>query len=416
MKQIIRHIIIKVIPYLWILIVGITSSCIETHDFESEIENFESALVVEATITDEMKQQKILLSRTFELYEEKSSPETNAVVKVVDDLNREYLFLESSAGVYLSNKEFSAEQNRSYTLSIQTGDAKVYNSTSLGINQQTKIDSLYPVRYFNEEGIEGVSIFVDSSDPTETYNYYRYEYEETYKIISPLYKPFKLIITEGGLLPDVMVVPRTEQVQICYNTVKSNAIIINRTLGLTETEVNKFSVRFLERGNYFMSHRYSILVRQYAQSNESYRFYEALKKVSEKENLLSENQNGFFAGNIHSQNNIKEKVLGYFEVSSVADKRLYFNFEDLFPEEQTRPFIDKCDDLMNPKESYGLDHHPAPDVSPLEQAIIEGMQFYDYKIPPYDETGELAPYILVRRECGDCTALGKTEIPNFWIE
>ena len=297
------------------IIVLVNYSCIETFDFESEIEIFESALVIEATITNELKPQEILLSRTFRLEANVPSPERRAQVKIIDNTNTEYLFKESdSAGTYLSTLPFAAKQNQDYTLSIITNDGKEYSSTPTKLTQNTKMDSLYAVRDFNEDGVEGMSIYVDSYDPTGNSNYYRHEYEETYKIIAPFWSNKDLVVIDSpnnaafGVQYNLSFVPRSQEEQVCYNTVTSNAINISNTVDLEEDRLDKYRARFIGRDNFIISHRYSILVSQYVQSREAQEYYEKLKLFSASESLLSENQPGFFEGNVFSLDKSNEKV------------------------------------------------------------------------------------------------------------
>ena len=77
--------------------------------------------------------------------------------------------------------------------------------------------------------------------------------------------------------------------------------------------------------------RYSILVKQYVQSLAAHTYYETLKEISDNGSILSQTQPGFFRGNISSVDNPREKVIGFFEVSSYSEKRIFFNFSDLFP-------------------------------------------------------------------------------------
>ena len=379
-------------------------SCIETfEDFKTE--TFESALVIEATITNELKKQEILLSRTFALEEDGPSPESNAEVKVIDDLQNEYIFQEADSGRYVSTIAFNAEPNRIYKLSIKTADGRSYTSDQTQLTQATQIDNLYAVREFNQDGIEGVSILVDSFDPAGNSKFYRYEYEETYKIVAPKYVPFEIVFHEGSRVNFDRVI-RVEQEKICYNTVVSNSIILTSTTNLTEDRVSQFPVRFLSRENYIISHRYSILVKQFVQSREAFVYYEALQKFSQLENLFSENQPGFFNGNVFSENNRDEKVIGFFDVSSVNLRRMYFNYSDFFPNEDSLPFAINCGFVAPELISFGGN-------TPLFDHIRSGFQYFS--VNEGDRYG-LGPFLLVQRECGDCTALGKTEIPDFWIE
>jgi len=127
---------------------------------------------------------------------------------------------------------------------------------------------------------------------------------------------------------------------------------------------------------------------------------------------LSENQPGRIIGNVFLEENSKEKVLGYFEVSSVSTQRVYFNYEDLFPDEDLPPYIIGCNTFFAPAVEGPIGSYP------LYDHLLRGYQYYDTY-----ESGMLitifpleGPEILIAPECGDCTFLGKTEIPDFWIE
>lgn len=396
---------------LLITLIGcISNSCVETFDFETEVETFESALVIEATITNELKSQEILLSRTFALDEDGPSPENNANVKVIDGVQNEYLFHETDPGVYISNTAFSVQPNRNYTLQIITNNGRSYASQPTQLTKNTHIDNLYPLRSFNDDGVEGMSIFVDSFDPTGNSNYYRYTYEETYKIIAPLYDSLEIVFQEGSFFDHDLIL-RPEQEKICYGTTKSNTIIITSTIGFVEDRIDQFRVRFISRDNYIMSYRYSILVKQHVQSREAYTFYETLKDFSESESLFSENQTGFISGNVFSVANQQEKVLGFFDVSFLDAHRVYFNYEDYFPGEVLPPYAIGCNGFVAPLvETLGGGH-------PLFDHIVQGFQFFGFN-PGSDDDFVFGdgPYVLVTRACGDCTALGSNVVPDFWIE
>ena len=69
------------------------ASCIDP--FEPETVDFNSAIVIEATITDENKKQEILLSRTFALDTTGIYGERGAEVKVTDTNGTAYNFMEA---------------------------------------------------------------------------------------------------------------------------------------------------------------------------------------------------------------------------------------------------------------------------------------------------------------------------------
>jgi hypothetical protein len=407
-----------------IIITGILLSAISCVDeIPLETDSFESVLVIEATITNENKQQEILLSRSF-MFDSISVQESGATVKVIDDAMNTYTFLETEPGVYKSQSPFAAFPNRNYNLSVVASGSE-YGSSEMQLTQPTTIDNLYFERDFNENGIEGVSVYIDSYDPTENSKFYRHEYEETYKIIAPLYSPEELI-SNGVVFPIlpanqpnfnsiqelmdflVTIQLRPEQEQICYNTIASNTIIVTNTNDLLEDRLDKYRVHFVGRDNSEIMYRYSILVRQFVQSLEAHAFYETLKSQSISESVFSETQPGFLQGNVFSENDATQKVIGFFEVTSFDSKRVFFNYADLFVDEDLPPYYVVCDDFFKPDI---LTVDPLSGIwtgSPLVQAINDGFQYFDSE-------GDL-PYRLVLNVCGDCTNLGSNTVPDFWEE
>ena len=402
------------------------ASCVEEIPLQTEF--FESVLVVEATITNENKQQEIKLSRSFKFGDTIPSQEPGATVKIIDDLMNTYSFTETQVGIFKSQTNFAAEPNRVYNLSITTSDGKQYGSTEMQLTQPTLIDSLYVERDFNENGIEGVSVYVDSYDPTASSKYYRHEYEETYKIIAPMYSPLEMISNnvEFPIFPEdqpawetiqdlvdfvVTTQLRPEQEQICYNTIKSTYIMLENTNDLLEDKLDKYRVGFIGRDNAEIMYRYSILVKQFVQSRQAYSFYEILKTQSISESVFSETQPGFIEGNVFSLDNSREKVIGFFEIASVDSKRVYFNYADLFQGEDLPPYFITCDDFHIPDV---IRADPLTGIW-LSSPLADDIKYRDYQYFD-DNQGGYLPYRLVVNVCGDCTFLGDNEVPDFWVE
>ena len=382
-------------------------SCIEKIDLVTTTD-FESALVIEATITNELKQQKVVLSRTFRLEEEGPSPESFAMVRIVTENGDFIAFQEEEPGLYLSTSEFAAVPNLEYQLDITTTDGRVYGSTAMQLTNQTQIDDLYLERGLNENGQEGISILVDSFDPAGNSKFYRYTYEETFKIIAPAYNSLDLIVVSHppGNCPVFAFEIKDQPQLICYRTDKSVEIIIENTNQFVEDRIDNFRVRFINRNNYIMSHRYSILVNQYIQSSEAHEFYKSLKEFSESESLFSQIQPGFLNGNVFSNVDVGEKVIGYFEVSSVDSSRIYFNYEDQFPGEDLPPYYINCGPFAPPACLISGE-------SPVADELMRGTKYFRENSTMEEDEG---PYDLVLPPCGNCTVLGSTQPPDFWIE
>jgi hypothetical protein len=389
-------------------------SCLEEIDLKTEQE-FESVLVVESTITDNLSTQLVLLSKTYPLGENEPLPELNAQVRVLGDDGNTFSFQETEAGRYESVLPFAAQDGVNYKLNIIRNNGEAYfseNSTISGISQ---IDDLYVNRDFNENDLEGVSIYLDSSDPTARAQFYRYTYEETYKIIAPKYSPLDLEYEYLYNNPDFpneitginyFLVTKPEQQQDCYNTVASNDIILGNTSSLTQENLEGFRVRFLSRFNTIITHRYSILVNQYVQSAEAYAYYETLKSLSDGGDVLLQQQPGFVSGNIFSVDDPDRNIVGYFEVASLAKRRIYFNYSDLFPGEILPPYFQSCTPFAPEEVRMGP-------TFPLVDALEAGNKYFE---PNNDMVSGEGAYDMVSPICGNCTIMGNNYPPDFWEE
>ena len=379
-------------------------SCVDP--FEPSAKIFEDLLVVEAIVTDEFKKQSIILTRSYKFETELPVMETGAMVVVMDNLGNDFQFEETEVGKYVSQNPFKIEGDKEYTLLIVTADGKSYRSTPERLQQPVGIDNVYANRIKDDLGTDGMAISIDNSDNTGLAKYFRYEYEETYKIIAPFWLAydFKIVglasVNEMTRVYDfdvdtgeaVIIAPKDEEERVCYTTNRSNKIILGTTNGLDENRLVNFKIRFIESENYIISHRYSILVKQFVISPDAYNYYRKLRDIASSESLLSQNQYGFLVGNMVSQSNPDEKIIGFFEVSSVSTSRLFFNYKDYYPTESLPPYINECRPILS--------------ISLIDQVRADLVHFND-------RPGEL---IVIPRECGDCTALGSNVKPEFWID
>jgi hypothetical protein len=169
--------------YIFLITILYASIVSCTTPYSYQTNTFEDAIVIEATITNELKKQEIKLSRTYKFEEDGPIFETEADVYITDNLENQYSFEEVDQK-YISTSEFQALPDRNYQLHITTKDGRSYSSTNEKLTTVNEIETVVPV-VTKKEGVLGVEIIVTSFDPTNTSKYYRYEYEETYKIIAP---------------------------------------------------------------------------------------------------------------------------------------------------------------------------------------------------------------------------------------
>ncbi|WP_240905004.1 DUF4249 domain-containing protein [Flagellimonas oceani] len=427
----------------------ILGACLDELEIETlnEDEQQSAALVVEAVLTDEAITQKVYLSRsslrldleTDTVYNpyiplgsrpvESVDMEGGATVRLLGGNGTEYQFTEGEEGIYLSNQPFALEMGIDYSLDITTSDGKEYESDPLVVQGKSQLTNVYAEKATSDSGEEGIAIYVDSEPQQGTPKFYRYSYEETYKIVAPYWKKddFRLTDYDPCALPvptyTLEILPREMQNRVCYNTISSTTIEQLSTAGEPESNISRKMVRFIARDNFIISHRYSILVQQRVQSRDAYSFYETLKSFSQSDNVFSQIQPGAIYANVHRKDGSSESVLGYVEAVNVSEQRLFFNFDDFFAGEELPPYAFgfNCN-LLTAPESHASYCLSGPSGGGCPQSTIERVNlglisyYEDYSEGLVPDASCPGPYVFVPRICGDCTLLGSNVKPDFWVD
>ncbi|MEO0571209.1 MAG: DUF4249 domain-containing protein [Bacteroidota bacterium] len=434
-------------PFFAMVVVFIITSCIDVLDIE-EITNSEGSglLVVEAILTDEVKNQVVYLSRsdsrtdlerdtTFIPFltpglrpRDTVNVETGALVKLLANNGLEFAFTETRDGLYRSDEVFGLQTDIDYQLEIVLDNGNEYTSQPVQLQGKASLDNVYAERTISENGVDGVAIFVDGSPIEGVAENYRYNYVETYQVIAPFWVPQEFRLTNYTLCPEsdytLEVVEREVQNRVCYNTIDSNEVIQTSTFNNTTNNIERQLVRFIGKDNFIISHRYSILVKQLVQSSASFAFYETLRKFSNSESLFSQIQPGELPANITRKDGTEEPILGWVEAVSVSEQRLFFDFEDFFLGEELPLYPFNCNPLSVPERTLACNEFGTVVqlVDGCPPGIVEGVDgnfysFFDFYSP------ELVPlsicpgdYVVVPSICGDCRLLGSNIEPNFWEE
>ena len=389
------------------LIISLLVGCVDKYEITQT--NNESLLVVEATLINQLGPQIIKLSRTIPLNSDEPVYVNDAQVWVEDGNQNIYVFTITEMGNYVSDSNFQTIEGETYVLHITTTDGFNYVSSAEVAPPTSEIENL-STQFQTLNGEEGIQVLVSSS-PGEGL-YFKYDYEETYKVVAPFYNAldFKIENVTGDISNieyDIVLQPKEENLRTCYSTKYSTSI---NQASLNELDVNAvidFPVRFIDKNNEIIRERYSILVTQYVQNFEAYNFYKKLKELGITENLLVENQPGFIQGNIISLENPDESVVGFFQVSSVSSSRIFFDYSEfglLRP-----PYFTECN------FQYDLDYN---DNTTLDQDKNE--RYFMYTIFTQEEPSYLyvegadSIYSFVTASCGDCSRISSTIIPEFW--
>ena len=420
----------KLIPLL-LVFSCILKSCIEPVMIETE--NFEDLLVIEALLTTENKIHQIRLSRSFTFEDSAAVKESGATITIQDNENRMFSFEETTDGVYESTEAFSPSTNNEYQLRVTTSANRSYSSDFVKPTQPFALENVFAERIINDNDAFGLGIFVDSENSPEQNVYLKYEFDETYKLVAPFWAGVTTIPSsnESGF----EVVPKENpNDRICYRTESLKDILLTNTENQSINTIKRFQVHFINVTNHRLRTRYSINVKQINQTRETYRFFELLGKLSDLDNIFSQLQPGFVEGNLISESDPDEKVIGYFSISSVSEKRIFINFDDFFPDEKTPNYIRDCnvDDLTPDLPSL---RQAIEDASPLDRGTIiasirqslesqipvllrsENLRFFTIGDLSFENTIVKSNIpIFTPEECGDCRIFGSNIKPDFWVD
>ena len=323
----------------------------------------------------------------------------DANVSVISSNGEVYNFTPVGDGKYNSINPFKARIGETYQLEISTGD-DVYESSPEEISGSSILDSLYVERKIGNNGLPGAAIQV--SNTSDNLNFYKYAFEETYKIVSPFKRQEDLILDENN---NFQIIPKVKEEETCYNTLPSTNIIIANTEDVADNSYSGLLINFLNFRNPKIFQRYSILVKQLNISREAFNYFQTISELAENGNVFSQKQPGYLQGNLSSlkKTDSNRKVIGMFSVASVDSKRLFFNYTDIFDIDERPDLFRNCTKSRPPSNLL------------KEYIKNNAVKFLERTPYPADQYGG-GPYLVVNTFCMDCTVYGTNIKPEFWID
>ncbi|GAB3491288.1 DUF4249 domain-containing protein [Spirosoma knui] len=368
---------------LALLVVG---SCVDPYR-PQEISAPNRYLVVDGFLNGGSGATVIKLSRTQNIQDfKKPAPETKALVRVEGEGSGPYALTEGPNGTYTLESP-ALTVGRNYRVRIKTADGQEYLSDAVTVKKTPKIDSLsWSVQN------DGLQVFVNTHDATNRTRYYRWEYEDTYEIQTPYQSPFELV-------DDSIVERKVTNINRCWQTQLSTNIIIGSTARLTQDVLQRSPILFIPGSSPKLWIKYSLMVKQYAQSPEGYAYWENLQKNTEQLGSLFDPLPSQVTGNLHNVANAAEPVLGFIDGYSVEQVRVFIDRPAALPRSLINTGYETCK----------LDTIPFPlDPTPLK----------DWLGPSggYNAVELLAPgvYLAAAVGCTDCRNRGTTTKPSFW--
>jgi len=318
-------------------------------------------------------------------------PETNARVTVESDANANYPLVEIAPGTY-SAAPLNLDNSHKYRLRIKTADNKEYVSDFVGVKNSPTIDSIG----FKAQN-DGVHIYTNTHDATNTTRYYRWEYNEDWKFHS-FYHSFWI----GSAPRDT-----TQSVYYCFSKDVSSAILIASSAKLSNDIIYQAPIINIPLTSEKIQVKYSVLVRQYALTSDAYNFWEKLQNNTDRLGSIFDAQPSINQTNYHCVSNPNELVVGYLSVGSYSSKRIFITTDQLSPGYQvTNAFGCKLD-----TEFY---YHPRlgePNLGDPGSGYTSIDAFYIVPLAPFGAPSELEYSSTI---CSDCTARGVKAPPPFW--
>lgn len=396
---------------LWILIIsGTLFTCVEPYN--PELKDYQSLLVIDALLTDEDVSNYVRLTRTIESLNDPPEKVSGATVKLKDNEGNIAVFEETSDGLYKSDSlTFRGVPGRSYTLHITAGDGTEYESEPCTMYEVPDIDSLYFgkdwVTLDNGEVQEGVRVYIDSKEPADN-DYFRWTYKEWWEFNIPVPKDYEYVDQNN-----IYKIPLANIT--CWKNNISEEILIQPAETDVEGSFVKKPVFFIpSRESDRLLVQYCVEITQYSISASEFEFWDHMIQINDAGGDIFDKQPFPIVSNIHCISKPEEKVLGYFQVSSVSKAREYL----------TRREVDLLDvDLY----SYDCDILMVAPGDPETLMIPEPITFdkvneyfvqlnYTFVQPSYNERGQLIKLIFVKNVCADCTLTGNPEKPDFWVD
>jgi hypothetical protein len=262
----------------------------------------------------------IVLSRTRSLYDSAQfDPELSAKATIETEGGPVYPLQEQGKGVYVS-ANLNLNAARKYRVNITTADGNQYISEFVPVKQTPSIDSISWV-----QDTEGARIFVNTHDPENKTRYYRWEYLETWEYHSFIesFLGFK----NGQLY----FLDSSEFKSKCWANAASTEILLASSIKLAEDIIINAPITSVARNDEKMIQKYSILIKQYALTQEAFEHWQILEKNKKQRGTIFEGQPAQLTANIQCITNPTEPVIGFVSASSIKEMRLFIRNSEVAP-------------------------------------------------------------------------------------
>ena len=370
------------------LFMALFSSCVDP--FEPEVINSPDSLLVVNGFINSKGTTTITLLRTQNLTDLTApTPEENAQIFLEEENGSRTPLMATGNGNYTVYSN-DLNPDKRYRIHLYTAANKEYASEYVNVSQTPAIDAITWKTQGNE-----LQIYANTHNAEDQTRYYRWQYEETWEFTSAYQTSLVYKNNEVTL--------RNDDIYHCWKTEPSTQIILGNTLRLSQNIVSEQPITAVPASSPKLGRKYSILLKQFAQTPAEYQYWEALKKNTESIGTLFDPLPTQLTGNIKCITNANEPVIGYIGAYSVEEKRIFISKKELPENWKTITGYEHCTPLDT------VDNNPE-DVA--AQFGSEG------SIPVSELLSQRGPgvigYLYSTKACIDCRVRGTNIRPAFW--
>ena len=303
---------------LWIGSLLLLSACIERIALDESLSG-QPLLVVDGGVSNQAGSYQVALSYTsptLEAYQGEVLSGAEVYVTDQEDNRTELIETTANSGVYATDSAtFRGKVGDAYQLHIVTPSGRTYASIPETIPPVSAVDSIYfSVESRPEVNLVGnvtdewgLQFYVETADNNDQTVYYRWTWSETFQFPTPIIPPG----------------PPSDVATICYLTAFPPRVIrLASTQGLQSNRI-KQKLNFVTMSGRQLQVRYSLLVRQHALTERAYTYWQNVQQQVESVGGIFDPPPSPLVGNMYNVDDDRETVLGYFQASSLTEKRIF---------------------------------------------------------------------------------------------
>jgi len=388
--------------YLLVFLIIFMNSCISPYN--PDISKYENIFVVDGELTNLPGPYHVKLSRSFKYDESSGDPVSGALVKIIDNTGKEAELKETGNGIYSTiDSTFQGIVGQSYKLQIKLND-EIYESEFETLKRPIPIDRVYwEYRVADNSDADGIQLLLDTHDSTNGTRYYAWNYDETWKFRVPI---------------DVVDKPEWK---VCYKSLSKLNLDVGTTINRIGDIIEKHPLLFIDGNTNRLFIRYTMLVRQFTLSEQTYKFFNSLITINQNQGTLFDPMPYSLVGNVKSLSNKDLPVLGYFLVAGASGKRIFIDRSDLPEDFNPTDGFDGCN-TENAIVPWTLrnDIRQDPKVDSLMRlgySVLDKNNSCTSLGPdPCTAKDSVVIVYMAKPYCFNCTLNGTNKVPDFWKE